>query len=272
MSMNDLERRKAYGGPLASDEILRMMNNPPSTEPIIIAGKRFGKLTPLFPTERTGNRGSTLWVCRCACGRQTLAAYEDIVSGELTSCGCAMDTKRAPEDLSGKWFGMLRVVRPENPARLDRYVCFCECGRTVSRSVGDLVSGETRSCGCIEKSLEPGGPDLSMCSHHPLRGVWSVMRSRAKTKRENAGGEVPKGYGIWPAWTESYKAFYAWAYTTGWRPGLMLCKRVAEEDYTPDNCYWGSRADNAKARHTYRKRAPRVCDATIAPMEPRAPV
>ena len=237
--MNDLERRKAYGGPLASDEILRMMNNPPSTEPIIIAGKRFGKLTPLFPTERTGNRGSTLWVCRCACGRQTLAAYEDIVSGELTSCGCAMDTKRAPE---------------------------------VSRSVGDLVSGETRSCGCIEKSLEPGGPDLSMCSHHPLRGVWSVMRSRAKTKRENAGGEVPKGYGIWPAWTESYKAFYAWAYTTGWRPGLMLCKRVAEEDYTPDNCYWGSRADNAKARHTYRKRAPRVCDATIAPMEPRTPV
>lgn len=79
--MNDLERRMAYGGPLASDEILRMMNNPPSTEPIILAGKRFGKLTPLFPTERTGNRGSTLWVCRCACGRQTLAAYGKIYIG-----------------------------------------------------------------------------------------------------------------------------------------------------------------------------------------------
>ena len=38
---------------------------------IDLSGKRFGRLTALFPTEKRDRKGSVYWHCRCDCGNET---------------------------------------------------------------------------------------------------------------------------------------------------------------------------------------------------------
>ena len=57
-----------------------------STKKLDLTGQRFGKLTVLRPAERRGNR--TAWLCRCACGRETVVITGRLRSGHTRSCGC----------------------------------------------------------------------------------------------------------------------------------------------------------------------------------------
>lgn len=53
-----------------------------------ISGQRFGRLTALWPTQERNGGGSVIWHCRCDCGSETEAAYNDLVYGHQQSCGC----------------------------------------------------------------------------------------------------------------------------------------------------------------------------------------
>lgn len=61
------------------------------------------------------------------------------------------DKNEDTEDLSGRWFGRLRVLRAAPPAPLcgcARWRCACECGGVVDAYQSALVQGRTTSCGC----------------------------------------------------------------------------------------------------------------------------
>lgn len=51
----------------------------------IEVGQRFGKLTVLRFSHASGN---AIWVCRCDCGKETLARSNHLKSAHTTSCGC----------------------------------------------------------------------------------------------------------------------------------------------------------------------------------------
>lgn len=51
-----------------------------------LVGQRFGKLTVLCRAENIGSR--TAWLCRCDCGRETIAPTVRLRDGHRTSCGC----------------------------------------------------------------------------------------------------------------------------------------------------------------------------------------
>lgn len=52
------------------------------------AGDRFGKLTAVAPTEQRSAK-SVVWECLCDCGEKVFARATLLVSGQVTSCGCA---------------------------------------------------------------------------------------------------------------------------------------------------------------------------------------
>lgn len=52
------------------------------------------------------------------------------------------------EDLSGRRFGHLTVIKMLTPARC---LCRCDCGNEVSRSAQDLLRGHDKSCGCLKR-------------------------------------------------------------------------------------------------------------------------
>lgn len=61
------------------------------------------------------------------------------------------------KDLTKQKFGRLTVIEQTddyiNPKgrHYAKWLCQCECGNIVSVTSGDLVSGQTKSCGCIRK-------------------------------------------------------------------------------------------------------------------------
>ena len=53
-----------------------------------LTGKRFGRLTAEYPTERRDRRGSVYWHCRCDCGKDAEVTEDGLVFGNNLSCGC----------------------------------------------------------------------------------------------------------------------------------------------------------------------------------------
>lgn len=53
-----------------------------------LTGRKFGRLTALYPTKKRDNRGAICWRCRCDCGAETTVSGSDLTDGNCRSCGC----------------------------------------------------------------------------------------------------------------------------------------------------------------------------------------
>ena len=53
-----------------------------------LAGKRIGNLTVLEPTNRRSRKGSVIWECVCDCGTQCEYSADELIHGNIVSCGC----------------------------------------------------------------------------------------------------------------------------------------------------------------------------------------
>lgn len=229
-----------------TEALLIRLQTPSPSEPASIAGRKLGRLTPLFPTGICSDVGGTVWACRCSCGNFVNVPYESLVTREIRSCGCDRKevTRRGCDgDMSGLWKGMIRILRPVQPEIYSRYICKCECGKMLEMTAEELTTHKVISCGCLEKSLV-GDIDLIHCSHHPLKGAWNYLRTKSDVCDE---------------WL-TYENFYNWSYLHGWQPGLVLCRERKDAEYGPDNCYWGTREDLARTRAPRRTRREIVAD------------
>jgi len=113
-------------------------------------GKQFGQLSVV---EYAGKeKGMHRWRCLCSCGNTTVVAQTLLQSGKTKSCGCLAHP--AAKDLTGKRFGQLTVVRFEEN-RDGRYMwrCRCECGKETVVLQQNLLSGKTKSCGCLQNRI-----------------------------------------------------------------------------------------------------------------------
>ena len=104
-----------------------------------LVGKRFGKLTVLeYISEKQK------WKCQCDCGNLTYKNTGHLNAGAV-SCGCIQK-----QNLTGKRFGKLLVLRKSDNRRRGHclWVCQCDCGNICEKPTGELNAGTATSCGC----------------------------------------------------------------------------------------------------------------------------
>lgn len=53
-----------------------------------IRGRKFRNITALYPTQQRTSKGGVVWHCRCDCGNEFTASYNDLVYSNIRSCGC----------------------------------------------------------------------------------------------------------------------------------------------------------------------------------------
>lgn len=113
-----------------------------------MVGHRYGKLT-VVDLDHLGKRNEAFWLCRCDCGNMTIVNTNRLKY--TVSCGCLIIEKnhKRREDLTGRRFGRLKVLSYDDKKR--KYLCKCDCGNTKYIYGGSLLSGYTKSCGCIHK-------------------------------------------------------------------------------------------------------------------------
>jgi hypothetical protein len=83
-------------------------------------------------------------------------------------------------DLTGKTFGRLTVLRYLSAARQGHYwMCRCECGTPEKAVLGQsLVSGNTKSCGCLIPGRKPDGPNTVSSSRRNWKPAGILVRGR----------------------------------------------------------------------------------------------
>ena len=114
---------------------------------IDLTNQRFGSLTAIEiapPFIQPSGKKVSAWKCQCDCGNTVNVRTDNLRNGHTTSCGCACGRV----DIAGKQFGRLTVSHYVGDGQWE---CECECGNRVVVRTYNLNSGNTKSCGCLQK-------------------------------------------------------------------------------------------------------------------------
>ncbi len=117
-----------------------------------LVNQRFGKLLVLeeVPIRRNG---SVVWLCQCDCGVKKEMTSASLVQAGTTTCGCA-----GKEDLTGKKFGRLLVIKEEYGILKIRkrrtWLCKCDCGNFDYVSTNKLTVQGKKSCGKCKRVVQ----------------------------------------------------------------------------------------------------------------------
>lgn len=148
------------------------------------------------------------------------------------------------EDYIGKRFGKWKVLDYVGKAYLKNrpqfarmFLCECECGRTSSVALSNLVYGLTKGCKiCHLTKVDPVIND-------PIRRVWYRINSQCVEPWKNF--DTFK-HDVLPGRLDTLKKLGELdpnERTTLGAYGIYFLRKNPMEKYSPENCYWGTRKD-----------------------------
>ena len=132
---------------------------------INLQGKTFGRLTVISESSKRDSSGNVYWHCLCECGAKKVVAGRLLRNGDVVSCGCYQKEiagKYQQYDLTGMKFGRLTVIQLSHTDKTfgSFWHCQCQCGNRHIVRQNSLVTGATRSCGCLNHDTEQRRSDL----------------------------------------------------------------------------------------------------------------
>lgn len=121
-----------------------------------LTGKKYNRLIVIQRAPdhiSPSGRKRVKWLCQCECGKQIEVFGDNLKSNKTQSCGCLNQENRIKnfKDISNQRFGNLLAIKPTNLRNKSGEIiweCLCDCGKTHNVSLGDLRSGDVKSCGC----------------------------------------------------------------------------------------------------------------------------
>jgi hypothetical protein len=146
-------------------------------------------------------------------------------------------------DIEGQRFSRLTVLGHLGAVKKQtRWLCLCECGNRAVVAYAKLVSGKTRSCGCLKREVHANRCRTVFAKHNMSATrtyqSWAAMRTRCANPNDKQfalyGG---RGITVRARWS-TFENFYS---DMGERPeGTTLDRKDVNGNYEPSNCRWGT--------------------------------
>ena len=122
---------------------------------IDLTGKKFKNITVLYRAEdaiSNSKRRRAKWHCLCNCGVEFDVLSDNLKKRPNMTCNeCAKkirgESKR--KNVVGNKYGRLTISEILPSFGATRVKCVCDCGNEYVGRQSDIVSGHTKSCGCL---------------------------------------------------------------------------------------------------------------------------
>jgi hypothetical protein len=155
-----------------------------------LTGKKFGKLAVIKFKHK--NKSGAYWECKCDCGKICVTRLYS-----KKSCGCLRGNTSKYSNLVGKKFGRLTVIEfYKYKNKIKYWKCKCDCGKIKNIRGANLISLNTKSCGCyfkesVKNKLPRGLSSFNLLYHKYKSGAiirnlsWELSEEQCKLLFEN---------------------------------------------------------------------------------------
>lgn len=163
----------------------------------------------------------------------------------------------------GQKFGRWTTVELRRGSRTMEWACACACGNTASLEPSALLSGKSRSCGCLRRDVSRAKSRRHghTVGRAPTRtyGTWQKMKARCLNAEcpdfVRYGG---RGITVCERWLD-FEHFLA---DMGECPPRLTIDRVNNDgNYEPKNCRWATRTEQNRNKRTTKLTLPLAASA-----------
>lgn len=124
-------------------------------------------------------------------------------------------------------------------------ICLCDCGKSLTVDESSIISGNTKSCGCLKTEVNKKRGDGR--NKTALYRVYYSMIGRCNNKNDkNYKNYGARGIKVCDEWLNSFDVFRDWAIKNGYIKGRSIDRFPDNNgNYHPANCRFVSMKINS---------------------------